>query len=154
MLSRTAKSCGPDAPTLASSFAEACRPNRVRTFLNPRDDGGKRARSPGRARHKPLKPLRRECRVFRGTCGDYRVLTTIAHGLRVHRAPGFPCALCSLERQIRSKPRAHRAAGTRIRAQAYKIPDRIPYAVCAARYGTIATGFAYLTPGLQRRNSS
>ena len=27
--SRTAKSCGPDAPTLASSFAEACRPNRV-----------------------------------------------------------------------------------------------------------------------------
>src|SRR6202022_275632 len=27
--SRTAKSCGPDAPTLASSLAEACRPNRV-----------------------------------------------------------------------------------------------------------------------------
>jgi hypothetical protein len=30
--SRTAKSCGPDAPTLASSFAEACRPYRARTF--------------------------------------------------------------------------------------------------------------------------
>jgi hypothetical protein len=30
----------------------------------PREnDGGKRARSPGRARSKPLKPLRRECRV-------------------------------------------------------------------------------------------
>src|ERR1700730_11447562 len=29
MLSRTAKSCGSDAPTLASSLAEACRPNRV-----------------------------------------------------------------------------------------------------------------------------
>src|ERR1700738_914957 len=58
MLLRTAKSCGPDAPTLVSNFAEACRPNRARTFLNPRDDGGKRARSPGRARHKPLKPLR------------------------------------------------------------------------------------------------
>jgi hypothetical protein len=28
-------------------------------------DGGKKARSPGRARSKPLKPLRRECRVFR-----------------------------------------------------------------------------------------
>jgi hypothetical protein len=26
--------------------------------------------SPGRARNKPLRPLRRECRVFRGTCGD------------------------------------------------------------------------------------
>jgi hypothetical protein len=31
---------------------------------NPRDDGGKKARSPGRARKKPLKPLRREGRVF------------------------------------------------------------------------------------------
>jgi len=33
-------------------------------------DGGKQARSPGRARSKPLKPLRREGRVFRWTCGD------------------------------------------------------------------------------------
>jgi hypothetical protein len=53
-LTRTAKSCGPDAPTLASSSRKA-------TFA---DDGGKQARSPGRARRKPLKPLRRECRVF------------------------------------------------------------------------------------------
>ena len=29
---RTAKSCGSDAPMLASSFVEACRPYRVRTF--------------------------------------------------------------------------------------------------------------------------
>src|ERR1700694_522600 len=43
MLTRTAKSCGPGAPTLASSFAG---------FV-PRDDGGKKARSPGRARNKP-----------------------------------------------------------------------------------------------------
>src|SRR5262249_10780878 len=27
--------------------------------------------SPGRARHSPLKPSRRECRCFGGTCGDY-----------------------------------------------------------------------------------
>ena len=53
---RTEKSCGPDAPTLASSFAEAI----------PRSDGGKKARSPGRARRKPLKPLRGECRVISG----------------------------------------------------------------------------------------
>jgi hypothetical protein len=33
----------------------------------------KRNSSPGRARRKPLKPLRRKRRVFRGTCGDYRV---------------------------------------------------------------------------------
>src|ERR1700733_14302931 len=45
---RTAKSCGPDAPTLVSSFAEA----------TPRGDGGKKARSPGRARNKLLKPSR------------------------------------------------------------------------------------------------
>jgi hypothetical protein len=50
---RTAKSCGPDAPTLVSSW-------RNRNV----NDGGKRARSPGRARRKPLKPLRGECRVF------------------------------------------------------------------------------------------
>src|SRR5207302_1363426 len=31
---------------------------------------------------------------FRRTRGDYRVLTTDAHGPRVPRAPGFPCALC------------------------------------------------------------
>src|ERR1700704_5214926 len=47
-LRRTAKSCGPDASTLASSFAQK----------TARGDGDKRARSPGRARRKPLKPLR------------------------------------------------------------------------------------------------
>jgi hypothetical protein len=54
-LKRTAKSCGPDAPTLVSSSREA-------KLLG--DDGGKQARSPRRARRKPLKPSRRECRVF------------------------------------------------------------------------------------------
>src|ERR1700738_2772263 len=50
---------------------------RSRVVLTPRrwrqvrggdsaDDGGKQARSPGRARRKPLKPLRGECRVFPG----------------------------------------------------------------------------------------
>jgi hypothetical protein len=39
---RTAKSCGPDTPTLVSSSRKA-------TFA---DDGGKQARSPGRARNK------------------------------------------------------------------------------------------------------
>src|ERR1700733_11349983 len=49
---RTEKPCGPDAPTLASSSRKAI-------FAG---DGGKKARSPGRARRKPLKPLRGECR--------------------------------------------------------------------------------------------
>jgi hypothetical protein len=47
------ESCGPDAPTLVSSFADK----------NPQGDGGKKARSPGRVRSKSLKPLRGECRA-------------------------------------------------------------------------------------------
>ncbi len=42
-LRRTAKSCGPDTPTLVSSCAEFIRMS----------DGGNKARSPGRARRKP-----------------------------------------------------------------------------------------------------
>jgi hypothetical protein len=54
-------------------------------------DGGNKARSPGRARRKPLKPLRREGRVFRWTCGDYSCafyLCTRGCGCNGH--PAFP----------------------------------------------------------------
>src|SRR5882724_2649251 len=80
---RTAKSCGPDAPTLASS----------RWNVNSADDSGKKARSLGRARRKPLKPLRRECRVMPVcTCGDYaRVLFFICtRGCGRIACPAFP----------------------------------------------------------------
>ena len=52
--SRTAKSCGPGAPMLASSLAEMhpAQPG-SRWIVNPQGDGGKKARSPGRARSKP-----------------------------------------------------------------------------------------------------
>jgi len=53
-LRRTEKSCGPDAPMLVSSSRLSA------------GDGGKKARSPGRARRKPLKPFRGECRVISG----------------------------------------------------------------------------------------
>jgi hypothetical protein len=58
-------------------------------------DGGKKARSPGRARRKTLKPLRRECRLMRCTCGDYaRVLFHFAReAAGASCAPGIPCAL-------------------------------------------------------------
>src|SRR5436190_10653874 len=65
--------------------------------LNPPMTVTRRIRSPGRARNKPLKPLRGECRVISGVT----VVTTLvcslhlSHArLRVHRAPGIPCALC------------------------------------------------------------
>src|SRR6202023_2967990 len=79
---RTAKSCGPDTPTLGSSFAEV--------FL--RGDGGKKARSPGRARYKPLKPLRGECRVNRCDRGDYaRMLILFCmRGCGCIARPAFP----------------------------------------------------------------
>jgi hypothetical protein len=64
-----------DADGAADESAEGGRrsrvvltPRRWRQVLreDARDDGGKQARSPGRARRKPLKPLRGECRVFPG----------------------------------------------------------------------------------------
>jgi hypothetical protein len=57
MMSRTAKSCGPDAPTLVSSFVEACRPYRARTFHIRKTTVAKEPGHRG-ARHTPLKPLR------------------------------------------------------------------------------------------------
>jgi len=41
----------------------------AKTLPRLASDGGKRARSPGRARRTPLKPSRRECRLMRYTCG-------------------------------------------------------------------------------------
>jgi hypothetical protein len=67
MLLRTAKSCGPDAPTLASSLRSRVGPTGLRQNISA-GDGGKQARSPGRARRKPLKPLRA------GMPGDFGVL--------------------------------------------------------------------------------
>ena len=65
---------------------------------NAADDGGKKARSPGRVRRTPLKPLRREGRMFRRTCGDLLVCFFIfaREAMGANRAPGFPCALCFL----------------------------------------------------------
>ncbi len=94
MLQRTAKSCGPDAPTLASSSRSCVGPTGLRQNISA-DDGGKQARSPGRARRKPLKPLRAgmpgDSGVLVYSCAFYQCQ---AHTrLRVQRAPGVPHAL-------------------------------------------------------------
>src|SRR5712664_467885 len=80
MLQRTAKSCGPDAPTLASSLRSRVGPTGLRQNISA-GDGGKRARSPGRARRKPLKPLRAGMPGDSGVLVVTRVLsiTTSAH---------------------------------------------------------------------------
>ena len=64
-VSRTAKSCGPGAPTLALS---------PRMLSHHAGDGGKQARFTEEITYKPLKPLRRECRLFRLNLWFCRVL--------------------------------------------------------------------------------
>jgi hypothetical protein len=112
MLLRTAKSCGPDAPALASSWRSFVGPTGCRQNLNPQATVTT-SRSPGRARRKPLKPLRA------GAPGDpavpvvtTRVLSTFAHeaadaaGIRRSPRPLF-------EATGSGKPRAHRAERSR-----------------------------------------
>src|SRR6266852_8461382 len=64
------------APVAGVKFAEARRLDRAWTNLNPLMTVTRRIRSPGRARNKPLKPLRAGMPGDLGaTCGDYaRVL--------------------------------------------------------------------------------
>jgi hypothetical protein len=65
------------APVAGVKSAEVLRARPGSANLQSADDGGKTNSSPRRARNKPLKPSRRKCRVFRWTCGDYRVLSTL-----------------------------------------------------------------------------
>jgi hypothetical protein len=57
---RTAKSCGPGAPGLALSLRDI--------FAG---DGDSEVMDTGESAKRPLKPSRRECRLFGFTCGDY-----------------------------------------------------------------------------------
>ena len=93
---RTAKSCGSDAPTLASSLVEMCRAQPGFGYIvNPRGDGGKKARSPGRSRIS-RNPLRGESRddpvepvVHSCAC--------CAHDRGCDRRPAFPAPSSSME---------------------------------------------------------
>jgi hypothetical protein len=100
---RTAKSCGPGAATLAL---------RWRGILCA-GYGGKKGRSPGRARISRKAIARGRPGCLGCTCKTVCFPSPLlAHGsLRVHPAPGFPCALCPREGQRDGKPRAIHAAG-------------------------------------------
>ena len=67
---------------------KSAQPGLDKTY--PLDDGGKRARSPGRARRKPLKPLRGECRVFSGVLVVTRVRSTTIKCTRGRGCIGHP----------------------------------------------------------------
>ena len=85
----TAKSCGPGAPTLALSSRR-----RIPCLAG---DGGKKARFTGETTYKPLKPLRRECRLLRLNLWFCRVLFLLHadHGCSPH--PAFPAPSSSDE---------------------------------------------------------
>jgi hypothetical protein len=115
MLQRTAKSRGPDAPTLVSSLRSCVGPTGLRQNISA-DDGGKRARSPRRARHKLLKPLRA------GMPGDSGVLvvtrvrstnTKCTRGRGCSGHPAFPTP--SKGAKLPCTTRAQRAARSRSR---------------------------------------
>jgi hypothetical protein len=86
LLSRTAKSCGPGAPTLASSWRRCSRiaPTTV-------------AKEPGhRGEHEvSRKPPRREGRRCSGSPVVLPPCFLFARGSWVQSAPGLPCALVS-----------------------------------------------------------
>ena len=80
---------------------DVARGRRSRVVLTPRrwrqvggrdftGDGDNKARSPGRARRKPLKPLRREAGCPVNLWSNSRVFLHARP--RVQRAPGFPCS--------------------------------------------------------------
>jgi len=83
--SRTAKSCGPDPPTLGPS---------LRWWSA--GDGGYQARHSRESTKQPLKPSRRECRLFRPCLWWLPPAFHLAGGPWVRPASGIPCALfCS-----------------------------------------------------------
>ena len=82
-------------PLLMLSLAEAKPAQPGEVAVNPLGDGDKKEFVAEESTKETVKTIARgKPGDFRRNRGDYRVLTTNAHGLRVLRAPGFPCALC------------------------------------------------------------
>src|ERR1700686_3178129 len=116
MLSADGKAVWSWHPLLVLNLRRRVGPTGLRQTFNPLMTVTRRIRSPGRARNKPLKPLRAGMPGDLGaTCGDYaRVLCFILHArLWVRRAPGIPHALCIFGAHRSCTTRAIGAAGMR-----------------------------------------
>jgi hypothetical protein len=106
MPKRTAKSCRSDAPMQASSLREAAQ---ATVSNKPGHRGEREVSRKTIARGMPGD--------FRCDRGDYARVFVFSHTrLRVHRAPGIPCALYFGRGETVFAPRAHRAARSRRRA--------------------------------------
>jgi len=106
--SRTAKSCGPDPPTLGSSFAGD----------DQRSEGGRKDPVTWESPHKPY-PSRRECRIVRRTCGDLLACFSSLQGCGCDHRIGIPRALFE---GLLSELGRNRAARTLVRAPGPAIP--------------------------------
>ena len=81
-------------PLLMPSLAEAKPAQPGQVAVNPLGDGDKKEFVAEESTKETVKTIARgKPGDLRCNRGDYRVLTTNAHGLRVLRAPGFPCSL-------------------------------------------------------------
>jgi hypothetical protein len=125
-VSRSSRTLVRDAVDVSGALTKApTRGRRSRVVLTPRrwrqvggsnsaSDGGKKARSPGRARNRPLKPLRGECRTFSGVtvvtnaCAYYHC----ARGCGRAERPAFP-APSVFRGTLMATTRAHCAARMR-----------------------------------------
>jgi hypothetical protein len=98
----TAKSCGPDTPTLVSSLRMQVRRRRWQE-------------SPvaGESTKETVKTIARGMPGVSGVTYHYHC----TRGYRAHRAPGIPCALCHQRDKSSAKPRTHGA--TRMRTYVY-----------------------------------
>src|SRR3984885_2506831 len=117
MPTRTAKTCGPDASMLASSWR-----------INPRNDGGKKADH--RGEHGiSRKPLRGECRVIPVTRCEYScayLLPQRTRGCGCIGHPAFPAPSDCRGRNEQAKPRAKPAARSRSCVERTTLPFTSP----------------------------
>jgi hypothetical protein len=98
---RTAKPCGPDAPTLASSLRDE----------HPAGDGGNKARSPGRARNKPSNRRAGNAGSFGVPVVANSCVFFYTRGCGCVVRPAFPAPSLSEEGHEGCKARAFPAAG-------------------------------------------
>ncbi len=99
----------------APSVAVMRRPDRARASISCKATGAIVQRSPGRARHKPFQPLRREGRdVPVALFSAMQQHTQSALGMAVHgshRLPAFPAPSFNSEGEATSKARANKPRG-------------------------------------------
>jgi hypothetical protein len=89
------------APVAGVKLAEICEAQPgLRRIANLSATVTRRIRRRGERGIRRSNHCVRECRVFRCDRGDYRVLSTFTHGLRMHRKPGIPRALVRLARAL------------------------------------------------------